>query len=177
MFNNIGKKIKGVAALFCFIGIFASLILGALTITGDNTNLIITGIMIMVAGSFLSWLASLVFYGFGQLIDDADIIADAISEGQDLAGNTVPAAGQAARTYAAPAAGQAARTDATPGQAARTDAAPAGDAASQAQDPRDFERVERVCSRCGHKFTVVRKILVPGGQVFCPGCGNCETIR
>lgn len=84
MFNNIGNKLMAVAKVFCWIGIIASIILGIVLIgagTSNNsysyygssissTNATVSGITIIIVGCIGSWIASLLIYGFGQLIED-----------------------------------------------------------------------------------------------------------
>lgn len=74
MFDNIGGKIKGVATIICVIGMIASLCVGFFFMRED----IFLGIAIMIAGSLVSWLGSFFSYGFGQLIENSDIIAKTI---------------------------------------------------------------------------------------------------
>lgn len=69
MFNNIGGKIKGLAEVFAWIGIIASVIYGGSFFSHDDDELIAIGIVIIVAGSLVSWISSLTLYGFGELID------------------------------------------------------------------------------------------------------------
>ncbi len=81
MFNNIGKKIKGLAKLVCWIGIiiFAIVGLGVIIsgISGDNAvSAIISGILIIVGGFLVSWIGSFVMYGYGELIDKTSDIAE-----------------------------------------------------------------------------------------------------
>ena len=81
MFNNIGKKIKGLAKLVCWIGIiiFAIVGLGVIIsgISGDNAvSAIISGILIIVGGFLVSWIGSFVMYGYGELIDKTADIAE-----------------------------------------------------------------------------------------------------
>lgn len=72
MFNNIGGKIKGVCTLACAMGIISSLLLGlSLLISGH----IMSGVIVAALGSLLFWLSSLTLYGFGQLVENSDIIA------------------------------------------------------------------------------------------------------
>ena len=102
MFNNIGKKIKGLAKFICWLGIIASVLLGILVIFGganlvnsfnsyyrgsyyayyDNgvsTASVISGLVVMVIGGVFSWLGSLALYGFGQLVDNSDAIRDELA--------------------------------------------------------------------------------------------------
>ena len=78
MFDNIGGKIKGVARVFCWIGIIASLLIGLIMmVTGFNTPrgdmMVVIGLAVMIVGSLLSWVGSLVTYGFGELVQNSCI--------------------------------------------------------------------------------------------------------
>lgn len=70
MFNNVGSKIKSVAQLVTLIGILVSVISGIVVTVVDSP----IGLIIIVAGSIASWLLSLTLYGFGQLIENTDIL-------------------------------------------------------------------------------------------------------
>ena len=73
MFNNIGGKIKALAQVVCWIGIIASVMIGFAYMTiGDEETTI--GFFIMILGSLLSWVGSFMTYGFGQLIENSDIL-------------------------------------------------------------------------------------------------------
>ena len=68
MFNNIGSKIMGMASFFTWCGIIISVISGCAVI-GDSTML---GLIIITVGCLISWVSSLVLYGFGQLIENTE---------------------------------------------------------------------------------------------------------
>lgn len=72
MFSDIGNKIKMVAMIFCLLGIAASVIAGIVMLVIFEGSLMGFAISagVVVGGSVLSWLASLLFYGFGELIDE-----------------------------------------------------------------------------------------------------------
>ena len=65
MFDDVGENIKGLAKVLCWIGIIASVIWGIMFIERD----ILTGVLIAVIGSLVSWLSSFTLYGFGELIE------------------------------------------------------------------------------------------------------------
>ena len=90
MFNNIGRKIKTLAKVLCWLGIIASVISGiAMVLTGVAFNsasvvrgysatvdaelggaaAVVGGIVMMV----VSWIGSFCMYGFGQLVENSDI--------------------------------------------------------------------------------------------------------
>lgn len=70
MFDNIGKKIKTLAQVVCWIGIIASVIAGLAALAVS----ILSGLLIMGLGSLASWIGSFLTYGFGQLIENSDIL-------------------------------------------------------------------------------------------------------
>ncbi len=75
MFNNIGRKIKTLAKVITGIGITASIIYGAVVVRLSNSPIfIMQGLIIMIVGSLISWLSSVTLYGFGQLIENTDIL-------------------------------------------------------------------------------------------------------
>ena len=71
MFDNIGRKIKTLAQVVCWIGIIGSVISGIVMMANDE-DLAFLGFMIMVIGSLVSWVSSFTLYGFGQLIENTD---------------------------------------------------------------------------------------------------------
>ncbi len=91
MFKNIGKKIKVLAKVLCWIGIVLSVISGiAVMASGNNTvslngsyavvSPVITGLIVIVIGCLMSWIGSFFAYGFGQLIENSDEIRKNISK-------------------------------------------------------------------------------------------------
>ncbi len=73
MFDNIGRKIMPLAQVVCWIGIVGCVITGTVLLFIDE-DLVLTGILLAVFGSLLSWIGSFFLYGFGQLIDNTDTI-------------------------------------------------------------------------------------------------------
>ena len=69
MFNDIGKKIKGLAvALFAIEAIFS--FIGGLVLMADGDDeKVAVGFLIMVGGVLFSWISSWFLYGFGEIID------------------------------------------------------------------------------------------------------------
>ncbi|MCQ2446047.1 MAG: hypothetical protein MJ141_04115 [Clostridia bacterium] len=68
MFDNIGGKIKGLATAICILGIIAAVI-GGISIMISDEYLFLTGLLVMVVGSVISWVGSFTIYGFGELIE------------------------------------------------------------------------------------------------------------
>ncbi len=69
MFDNIGGKIKGLAAAVTWIGIAGSVIFWISTFSSGSNEAISVGLIVMIIGSLVSWLSSLTLYGFGELIE------------------------------------------------------------------------------------------------------------
>lgn len=89
MFENISKKIKGLAKVMCFIGIALGVISG-ISIIGsyyaDYDKSIFVGLLLGVAYAFLigviSWVGSFTLYGYGQHIEDTQAIRRIIESEQ-----------------------------------------------------------------------------------------------
>lgn len=75
MYNNISKKIKGLAIAIFIILTVASIVTGLVFCLIDDDTIII-GLIIMLAGPFLFWISSWMLYGFGELIEKATEIAE-----------------------------------------------------------------------------------------------------
>ena len=73
MFNNIGGKIKVVAMTLCIIGIVFSVIAGFALIIADESTML-SGILLIIVGPIASWIGSFMTYGFGQLVENSDIL-------------------------------------------------------------------------------------------------------
>lgn len=88
MFENIGKKIKGLSKIICYIEIAISFIIGvallgiASEMSYGGEPLAIIGIIILVVGSLFSWIGSFFMYGFGELIDNSTIIRQNLTKKQ-----------------------------------------------------------------------------------------------
>ncbi len=76
MFDNIGKKIKSLANILCWVGIVAYVFIAIVmfsiaTAAYDKELYIILGIIFLFVGPLMSWISSFFMYGFGELIDKA----------------------------------------------------------------------------------------------------------
>ena len=98
MFSNIGKKIKTLAKVLCWIGIILSVISGIGIIAasgqigssyssysyGYNSSVpalssgsaVLIGILVILLGSLFSWIGSFMLYGFGQMVDNSDTLVE-----------------------------------------------------------------------------------------------------
>ena len=77
MFNNIGRKIKVLAKVLCWIGIVLSILAGAgflvayFKMSGyiHDPQFLVAAICCFVFGPLLAWLNNMLLYGFGELVD------------------------------------------------------------------------------------------------------------
>ena len=70
MFDNIGRKIKALAKIICWMGIIISIFIGINIIIFGEVKF--NGALIMILGPLLSWVGSFVLYGYGQIIENTD---------------------------------------------------------------------------------------------------------
>ena len=77
MFNyeNIGNKIKGLAQMAFVVEAIAAVITGIALMATDE-DLILYGLLVLIVGPIIAWVSSWLLYGFGQLIENSDIIAE-----------------------------------------------------------------------------------------------------
>ncbi len=78
MFNEIGKKIKGVASAVCWIQIVIYAIMGIVLMVSSK-ELILAGFLVGSIGCLIAWLSSIVLYGFGEIIDKVCNIEKALN--------------------------------------------------------------------------------------------------
>ena len=90
MFNNIGRKIKIVAKVFFWIGVLISIIIPLVSVQSVSYSLngyqyrtsgnnILAVILFIVIGILISWLSTIILYGFGELIERVTGIDDKIT--------------------------------------------------------------------------------------------------
>lgn len=77
MFNyeNIGNKIKGLAQMAFVVETIAAVITGIALMASDE-DLILYGLLVLIVGPIIAWVSTWLLYGFGQLIENSDIIAE-----------------------------------------------------------------------------------------------------
>lgn len=68
MYEDIGKKIKGMAKVIAIVQAVLSAI-GGIVMMAVVSYLIVPGLLTMLLGPVLAWLGSWVLYGFGELVD------------------------------------------------------------------------------------------------------------
>lgn len=74
MYDNIGKKIKILAQVFCIIEAIGAAI-ASIALMVDDEDSIPIGLLILIVGPFVAWVSSWLLYGFGELIDKTSEIA------------------------------------------------------------------------------------------------------
>lgn len=90
MFENVGGSIKVLAKVLCCLGIIGSIIAGIVTVSqASNTNYNgefykILGYIFVIVGPILSWISTLLLYGFGELVENSTIIAEQYLDELDL---------------------------------------------------------------------------------------------
>ena len=72
MYDNIAKKVKGLAKGIFIIEALGTIVTGImLLITGE---LALFGLIILICGPLIAWVSSWVLYAFGELVEDVGII-------------------------------------------------------------------------------------------------------
>ncbi len=71
MFDNIGRKIQGLAVIVFTISFIGSIILGIYLM--DYLS-ILAGVLVILLGALASYLAVMLLYAFGTLVDDVSAI-------------------------------------------------------------------------------------------------------
>ena len=80
MFDNIGKKIKTLTKVTCWIGMIACFVVGiVITAAGHNAEAI--DVPIMLGDLLLFWVGSFLMCGFGELVDKAASIEEMMRTG------------------------------------------------------------------------------------------------
>ena len=74
-YDNIGGKIKGWAKWIFAIEAIAAVISG-FVLMAQNEDMILIGLLVAVLGPIVAWVSSWLLYGYGQLIENSDIIAE-----------------------------------------------------------------------------------------------------
>lgn len=76
MFDNIGKKIKIATYVAFALGSVASIVVGLVLVTNGE----IWAFALVLGAPIFLWLSSFFAYGFGQLIENTDIIVRNMSK-------------------------------------------------------------------------------------------------
>lgn len=83
MFNNIGRKIQGLATFITAVGIGIFSILTIIQVATysnyGSSEMVVIAVVTGIIGCLLSWLGSFVLYGFGRLIENSQILVSLVS--------------------------------------------------------------------------------------------------
>ncbi len=87
MYHRVGQKIMGIAAALTTVGIIISFLLGLVFMFvfafAEKPAL---GFVLFIAtialGTLLSWLSSVLLYGFGRLVDNSDRLVSMVDDMQ-----------------------------------------------------------------------------------------------
>ena len=87
MYNNIGKKIKGLAKVIAYGGIFICSLGGiaaflAMSSDWQTEDIAFIGLVIAVIGSLVCWISGFFTYGFGELVDQTMEINNKLAVGR-----------------------------------------------------------------------------------------------
>ena len=85
MFNNVGEKIKSFVKVIFFLVCIMALVFPIWFFKEYGPLVGVVSFAIVVLGLFIVWCCLLGIYGFGQLIENSDIIVEYIEEIQDRA--------------------------------------------------------------------------------------------
>ena len=93
MFENIGKKIKGLAKLVTAVGFIGSVIAFFILLNYDMTGL---AFVVLIVGVLVSWIGSFSLYAYGEIADNTKGILEymkinKISASQLSEENSIPA--------------------------------------------------------------------------------------
>ena len=73
MFNNVGRKIKGLA-WGLFFALSTSSFIAGIVVAASYTRLVSLGLLIALVGPVAAWILSWFIYGYGELICKASAI-------------------------------------------------------------------------------------------------------
>ena len=85
-YDNIGGKIKNLAVWVFRIEAIAAVITG-IALMGTDKDLILYGLLFLLVGPISAWVSSWLLYGFGQLIENSDIIAEEYNRKKQIKAN------------------------------------------------------------------------------------------
>ncbi len=71
MFDNIGRKIRTLAKVLCWMGIVGSVIAAMVMINGYYAEVRITGWIMLFAGPLVSWISSFTLYALGEIAENS----------------------------------------------------------------------------------------------------------
>lgn len=107
MYKNIGKKIRGLAAVIGWIGMILYVLVGIVMciamMADEEVGLGIVCLLGGILGAVIWWIGTWMMYGFGELIVKTSEVADNTRNTAPTYGGYPPVNGRAANAYGAPA--------------------------------------------------------------------------
>ncbi|MBQ9866070.1 MAG: hypothetical protein IJM34_03540 [Lachnospiraceae bacterium] len=168
MYDDVGKKIKVIAKVACWVGIAFSVITGiqAGRLIGGLTGEFSFGTFFgtAIGGAFLSWLLSLFLYGFGELIENTNSIArrfeeiSIVSETKHIKENNNEQVPLAYKVNG-------------PGKAEKEIELKKVDIKIPADTDTD-EYLDVECPYCNEKLAFTKQFLTETDRLTCPMCGE-----
>ena len=74
-YDNIGSKIKG-WAIWIFLGEALAAVIAGIALIAEDADMALVGFLLIFLGPIVAWVSSWLLYGYGQLIENSDIIAE-----------------------------------------------------------------------------------------------------
>ena len=71
VFDNIGRKIKTLAKVFCWLGIIESIIIAIIMISNYHAEIRKAGWIVLFAGPLFSWISSFALYALGEIAENS----------------------------------------------------------------------------------------------------------
>lgn len=177
MYKNIGKKIRGLAAVIGWIGMILCVLVGVImciAMIAMDGDMVLVGIGCLLGGfvgAIFWWIGTWMMYGFGELIVKTSEVADNTRPTAPTYGGYAPAPGRAATAYGAPTFVPPAQPKPQAPQAAPQPKPQAPQAAPQGQAPQAAAQ-QGQCEFC-KQTAYVTAAKVPGlnrEYKLCPQC-------
>lgn len=150
MFTNIGRKIKTVAKVICWLGMILCVVLGIIVIADGNYALV--GIGLLFVGPFLMWIGSFMTYGFGELIEkvtEIEINTHSKTETKPVTSNKRILQKTQAQNVVSPA-----------------------NKAIKADTDEPEEWIDMICPVCKEQVSYTKTMLQNDKNLVCPYCNN-----
>lgn len=168
MFDNICGKIKTMAQAICALGIIGSVIGGIVLISVD---MVIVGIIVLIGGSLLSWLGSFGLYGFGQLIENTDILVAQGKKNYQRSGETEKNDGvPVGEKYKEDDSEQ--NVDNKISEEMSQNEIENDNSETEVLDSDSDEFVDVYCPECGKMLSFTKEYIRQSPFLFCPHCGT-----
>ena len=99
MFKDCGKKIKIVASVWFWMCVIGALIGAIIMMADGDEEMIGIGFGIMFGGAAFAYISALMIYGFGQLVENSDKVAEGTRSHKVKKSGTAVVAPKQTKTY------------------------------------------------------------------------------